>query len=38
MSTWASLRMKSAARKFGAQPVMNSELVTQLAANVVHKI
>src|SRR5664279_2710110 len=38
ISTCAILRMKSSARKFGAQAVMNSELVMQLAAKVTHKI
>jgi hypothetical protein len=36
MSTCTIFLMNSIARKFGAQAVMNSELVTQPAANVVH--
>ena len=36
MWTWTILSMNSIARKFGAQAVMNSELVTQPAAKVVH--
>ena len=35
-STLASLRANSSARKLGAQPVKNSELVIVLAANAVY--